>query len=107
MGDMGGTPKNSIAMLGGDGPFGYIPMGGMFTVIKVRESLTSYEDPGWYEHPEGAVADAAAPEDLRRDGVDPDAPVESPEDGSEHAPSAPPPPGPGGGHPGHGGHGSR
>jgi hypothetical protein len=33
-------------------------MGGMFSVVKVREGLsaTDYADPGWYEHPEGTVA---------------------------------------------------
>jgi hypothetical protein len=33
-------------------------MGGMFTVIKVREGLArgDYRDPGWYEHPAGTVA---------------------------------------------------
>jgi hypothetical protein len=33
-------------------------MGGMFTVVKVREgqARNDYKDPGWYEHPEGTVA---------------------------------------------------
>jgi len=33
-------------------------MGGMFTVIKVRDELARgvYDDPGWYRHPEGEVA---------------------------------------------------
>lgn len=31
-------------------------MGGMFTVFKVRDDITSYVDPGWYQHPEGTVA---------------------------------------------------
>jgi hypothetical protein len=45
-------------MMTGTGPFGPIQMGGMFTVIKVREGLAAndYRDPGWYEHPEGTVA---------------------------------------------------
>jgi FtsP/CotA-like multicopper oxidase with cupredoxin domain len=66
-------PKNSISMLGGAGPFGYITMGGMFTVLKVRDDLKNYDDPGWYAHPEGTVASPASEEDLRRDGVDVDA----------------------------------
>src|SRR2546429_3159060 len=73
MGDMGEmgmpAPKNSLPMVGGPGPFAYIAMGGMFTTLKVRESLTDYEDPGWYQHPPGTVADLAKPEDLKRDGV--------------------------------------
>jgi len=30
-------------------------MGGMFTVLKVRAGITSYEDPGWYKYPAGSV----------------------------------------------------
>ena len=51
-----GRPKNTLPMMTGTGPFGPIEMGGMFTVLKVREGLTSYDDPGWYKHPEGTVA---------------------------------------------------
>jgi manganese oxidase len=67
-------PRNSIAMMGGDGPFGYIDMGGMFTVLKVREGIESYDDPGWYKHPEGTVASAASEAELRELGI----PAESP-----------------------------
>jgi hypothetical protein len=63
MGDMPdmGKPRNSLLMGSHEGraagPFGSIFMGGMFTIMKVRENLRSYEqDPGWYEHPEGTVA---------------------------------------------------
>ena len=63
------VPRNSIPMRGGRGPFGAIDMGGMFTVLKVRDALASYEDPGWYEHPEGTVAKRASAGELRRDGV--------------------------------------
>jgi FtsP/CotA-like multicopper oxidase with cupredoxin domain len=73
MGDMGEmgmkVPTNSIPMVGGKGPFDYITMGGMFTILKVREGLTTYDDPGWYKHPPGTVADVAAEEDLKRDGI--------------------------------------
>jgi len=57
-------------MMGGPGPFDYIAMGGMFTVIKIREGITSYDDPGWYRHPEGTVASLAAADALRHDGID-------------------------------------
>jgi hypothetical protein len=63
MGDMMdmGKPRNSMFMAGGEGPFGSIFMGGMFTILKVRERLSSYdEDPGWYEHPPGTQATAVA-----------------------------------------------
>jgi len=48
MGSMA-TPRNTLMMGGGEGPFGPIMMGGMFTILKIRENLRSYtEDPGWY-----------------------------------------------------------
>ncbi len=42
----------------GAGPFGALEMGGMFSVVKVREGLArnDYKDPGWYKHPQGTVA---------------------------------------------------
>jgi hypothetical protein len=45
-------------MMTGDGPFGPIEMGGMFTVMKVRDELPKGydEDPGWYKHPTGTIA---------------------------------------------------
>jgi hypothetical protein len=64
------VPKNSIPMVGGKGPFGYIDMGGMFTILKVRPDIASYDDPGWYKHPPGTIADTATADDLRRDGID-------------------------------------
>lgn len=71
MADMEGmpVPRNSIPMRGGKGPFGGIEMGGMFTVLKVREGITSYEDPGWYRHPDGTVATVASEEELREAGI--------------------------------------
>jgi FtsP/CotA-like multicopper oxidase with cupredoxin domain len=51
-------PDNTLPMMTGQGPFGPIEMGGMFTVVKVREGLArnDYRDPGWYKHPPGTVA---------------------------------------------------
>ncbi len=50
-------PKNTLPMMMGKGPFGNIEMGGMFTVIKIRDHLVGYDkDPGWYKHPKGTVA---------------------------------------------------
>ncbi len=63
------VPENSIPMVGGEGPFGAITMGGMFTIVKVREQLASYDDPGWYEPPPGTVADRASDTELRADGI--------------------------------------
>ncbi len=75
MGDMAemakhmAIPANSIPMVGANGPYDYITMGGMFTIFKVRENLTSYADPGWYQPPPGTVAQAASNQELKRDGI--------------------------------------
>jgi hypothetical protein len=71
MGDMGmAVPTNTIPMLGAEGPFDYITMGGMFSIVKVRAGIQSYEDPGWYKHPEGTVVRVATDDELKRDGID-------------------------------------
>jgi hypothetical protein len=51
-------PDNTLPMMTGFGQFGPIEMGGMFTVMKVREGLTAndYRDPGPYKNPEGSGA---------------------------------------------------
>jgi FtsP/CotA-like multicopper oxidase with cupredoxin domain len=51
-------PDNTLPMMTGFGPFGPMEMGGMFTVVKVREDVApgDYKDPGWYRHPAGTVA---------------------------------------------------
>jgi hypothetical protein len=51
-----GHPKNTVPMMTGKGQFGEVEMGGMFTILKVRDGITSYEDPGWYKHPAGTLA---------------------------------------------------
>ena len=62
MADMGDMvmplPKNTLPMMTGQGQFGPIEMGGMFTVLKIREDQKAddYSDPGWYRYPEGTVA---------------------------------------------------
>jgi FtsP/CotA-like multicopper oxidase with cupredoxin domain len=67
------VPRNSTPMVGGPGPFDYITMGGLFTILKVHPDLQSYDDPGWYKHPPGTVADRAAAQELERDGIAGDA----------------------------------
>jgi manganese oxidase len=51
-------PENTTPMMGGDGPFGPVAMGGMFSMLKVRRGLKrgDYSDPGWFDHPAGTVA---------------------------------------------------
>jgi hypothetical protein len=66
MGERGGSmgdmempiPDNTLPMMSGQGPFGKVEMGGMFTVVKVRKDQKpgDYGDPGWYQHPAGTVA---------------------------------------------------
>lgn len=51
-------PENTLPMMTGQGPFGAVEMGGMFTVVKVRDEVkrNDYTDPGWYKHPPRTVA---------------------------------------------------
>jgi manganese oxidase len=51
-------PENTLPMMMGQGPHGNLEMGGMFTVIKVRDDLArgDYRDPGWYANPKGTQA---------------------------------------------------
>ncbi|MEW6023189.1 MAG: copper oxidase [Pseudomonadota bacterium] len=66
MGEKGGSmgemempiPDNTLPMMTGQGPFGGVEMGGMFTVLKVRKDQKrgDYSNPGWYKHPVGTVA---------------------------------------------------
>ena len=62
MADMGEMempiPDNTLPMMTGKGPYGALEMGGMFTVVKIREGLArnDYKDPGWYKAPAGSVA---------------------------------------------------
>jgi FtsP/CotA-like multicopper oxidase with cupredoxin domain len=61
-------PENTLPMMMGEGPFGLLEMGGMFTTVKVRDDLAAgdYRDPGWYKHPPGTVARKATEEELKR-----------------------------------------
>jgi FtsP/CotA-like multicopper oxidase with cupredoxin domain len=72
-------PDNTLPMMTGFGQFGPLEMGGMFSVVKVREGLApgDYGDPGPYRHPEGTVA------------YEYKGPVEEPERRSEQAPAGP------------------
>jgi FtsP/CotA-like multicopper oxidase with cupredoxin domain len=78
MADMGEMqmpiPDNTLPMMAGDGPFGAIGMGGMFTTVKVRKDQKAgdYRDPGWYQHPAGSRAyewTGALPEPVRGQGT--------------------------------------
>ena len=69
MGEMGmPIPRNSVPMVGAPAPYDYITMGGMYTNIKVRANLETYDkDPGWYQQPAGTSATLADPDQLKRD----------------------------------------
>jgi manganese oxidase len=75
MADMGEMtmplPDNTAPMMAGQGPYGGLEMGGMFSVLKVRRDQThgDYSDPGWY-------AKQAAPGTVAR--VVDSAPAEAP-----------------------------
>jgi hypothetical protein len=62
MADMGDMvmplPSNTLPMMTGQGQFGPIEMGGMFSVLKIRDDQApgDYTDPGWYRYPRGTVA---------------------------------------------------
>ena len=47
-----------MPMMTGTGPYGSLEMGGMFTVVKVRDDIApgDYSDPGWYQAPDGTLA---------------------------------------------------
>jgi FtsP/CotA-like multicopper oxidase with cupredoxin domain len=76
MGDMADMemplPDNTLPMMTGDGPFGSVEMGGMFTVLQVRadQKPGDYSNPGWYKHPPGTIAyewKGEAPESATQD----------------------------------------
>ena len=67
-------PENTLPMMTGYGQYGPLEMGGMFSVVKVREGIAAddYNDPGWYSHPQGTVAyeykgEIAKPPERRSD----------------------------------------
>ena len=51
-------PENTVPMMTGEGPYGSVEMGGMFSMIKVRKNQRhgDYTDPGWYAQPKGTQA---------------------------------------------------
>ena len=66
-------PDNTLPMMTGTGPFGPVGMGGMFSVVKVRDDIErgDFKDPGPYKHPAGTLASeytAEMPEVVRAAG---------------------------------------
>ena len=62
MADMGememAIPDKTLPMMTGQGPYGSIEMGGMFSMVKIRQgqARNDYTDPGWYKHPPGTMS---------------------------------------------------
>jgi hypothetical protein len=56
-------PENTAPMMTGQGPYGSVEMGGMFSVLKVRSDQApgDYSNSGWFQQPEGTQA---SPVDL-------------------------------------------
>ena len=73
-------PDNTLPMMTGDGQFGSVEMGGMFTVLKVRPGLAAgdYCDPGPYKNPPGTVA-------YEWTGAPPPEPANAPPSKNDHA----------------------
>jgi FtsP/CotA-like multicopper oxidase with cupredoxin domain len=103
-------PDNTVPMMTGEGPFGAVGMGGMFSVLKVRKEQPrgDYSDPGWYKHPPGTVAyeftgtlpDATRSRAQGQGSMPPVAPPARDVEVKAHRPGH-------GGHGSHGGHGGR
>jgi hypothetical protein len=51
-------PENTIPMMTGDGPYGSVEMGGMFSILKVRKNQAhnDYKNSTWFKQPPGTQA---------------------------------------------------
>ncbi|HRC55119.1 MAG TPA: copper oxidase, partial [Kofleriaceae bacterium] len=63
-------PRNSVSMRGGRGPHGTIDMGGMFTVLKIRERLRPGDEQGYFPSPPDTIAREATTAELAGDGIE-------------------------------------
>ena len=74
-------PENTLPMMGGDGPFGMLGMGGMFTVLKVHDDMPRFasqedyaehirepKDGGWFRNPAGTVAESVTGKRPKQNG---------------------------------------
>ncbi len=62
-------PSNSVSMRGGRGPHGPIDMGGMFTLLKIRDRLAPGDEHGYYRAPAETIAREASADELSGDGI--------------------------------------
>ena len=81
-------PENTLPMMTGFGQFGPMEMGGMFSVVKVRDAIAAgdYRDPGPYAHPPGTVAYEVVREAAEAPRLQDHAPAGK---SSSHGPAAP------------------
>lgn len=64
------VPQNSTPMVGARGPMGYITMGGMFTILKVRDGVDEDTGDSWYQERPENQARLATSTELSRDGIE-------------------------------------
>ena len=57
---------------GGMGPFSSIDMGGMFTILKVRDDPDAEDGSRWFQHPQGTVRATRTSPESEGGRVDPD-----------------------------------
>ena len=64
-------PRNAVSMWGGQGPFGPVEMGGMFTLIKVRDRIDddAVATASWHQAPPGTRSLEATAAELAADGI--------------------------------------
>jgi len=75
-------PENTLPMMAGEGPFGMIGMGGMFTTLKVHDDMPRFasqeeyakrihqpKDGGWYRNPPGTVAESVTGKRPKQKGM--------------------------------------
>jgi hypothetical protein len=98
MADMGSMemplPDNTLPMMTGQGPYGPLEMGGMFSTVKVRKDLAhdDYADPGWYRAPantrarewNGALPAPSYPPQATKSGKGPDEGILNVTKGNHH-----------------------
>ena len=56
-------------LLPGSLTMGHTGTGGMFTILKAREDLRTYHDPGWYEMPPATQAHQATAAEFKVDDI--------------------------------------
>ena len=54
-------------MMSGQGQFGPIDIGGMFTILKIRAEISNYDDPSPYQNPPGTVATSVPGTDSEKE----------------------------------------